>query len=92
MEAQFPAWVSQFLSQSRQDGTARLVLRQEDLQGELQALERKILDKVLEDRRLSARDAGIGVALQQGGTTGVTEEVSAGDCRCGVRGCVPLCV
>lgn len=44
------------------------------MQVELQALERKILDKVLEDRRLSARDAGIGVALRQGGTTGVTEE------------------
>ncbi|NXD63205.1 SUN2 protein, partial [Eolophus roseicapillus] len=74
MEAQFPAWVSQFLSQSRRDGTAGLVLQREDLQAELQALERKILDKVLEDRRLSARDAGIRVALQQGGTTGVTEE------------------
>ncbi|NWS48401.1 SUN2 protein, partial [Probosciger aterrimus] len=74
VEAQFPAWVSQFLSQSRRDGTAGLALQQEDLQAELQALERKILDKVLEDRRLSARDAGIGVALQQGGTTGVTEE------------------
>ncbi|KAM9581933.1 SUN domain-containing protein 2 isoform 2-T5 [Guaruba guarouba] len=74
VEAQFPAWVSQFLSQSRRDGTAGLLLQQEDLQAELQALERKILDKVLEDRRLSARDAGIGVALQQGGTMGVTEE------------------
>ncbi|XP_065534180.1 SUN domain-containing protein 2 isoform X2 [Lathamus discolor] len=74
VEAQFPAWVRQFLSQSRRDGSAGLVLQQEDLQAELQALERKILDKVLEDRRLSARNAGIGVALQQGGTTGVTEE------------------
>lgn len=80
MEAQFPAWVSRFLSQSRRDGAAGLVLQQEDLQVELQALERKILAKVLEDRGLSARDAqaGVGVALQQGGTTGVTEEVSAG--------------
>ncbi|XP_075567572.1 SUN domain-containing protein 2 [Pelecanus crispus] len=76
VEAQFPAWVSQFLSQSRRDGTAGLILQREDLQAELQALERKILAKVLEDRRLSARDAqaGIGVALQQGGTAGVTEE------------------
>ncbi|NWS55425.1 SUN2 protein, partial [Chunga burmeisteri] len=76
VEAQFPAWVSQFLSQSRQDGAAGLVLQREDLQAELQALEHKILAKVLEDRRLSARDAqaGIGVALQQGGTAGVTEE------------------
>ncbi|XP_074933494.1 SUN domain-containing protein 2 isoform X1 [Phalacrocorax aristotelis] len=76
VEAQFPAWISQFLSQSRRDGAAGLILQQEDLQAELQALERKILAKVLEDRRLSARDAqaGIGVALRQGGTTGVTEE------------------
>ncbi|XP_061306812.1 SUN domain-containing protein 2 [Pezoporus flaviventris] len=74
VEAQFPAWVRQFLSQSHRDGTAGLVLQQEDLQAELQALEHKILAKVVEDRRLSARDARIGVALQQGGTTGVTEE------------------
>ncbi|XP_014818766.1 PREDICTED: SUN domain-containing protein 2 [Calidris pugnax] len=73
VEAQFPAWVRRFLSQSRQDGAAGLVLQQEDLQAELRALESKILAKVLEDRRLAARD-GIGVALQQGGTTGVTEE------------------
>lgn len=80
MEAQFPAWVSRFLSQSRQEGATGLILQREDLQAELQALERKILAKVLEDRRLSARDAqaGIGVALRQAGTAGVTEEVSAG--------------
>ncbi|NXN49324.1 SUN2 protein, partial [Rynchops niger] len=76
VEAQFPAWVSRFLSQSRQNGAAGRVLQQEDLQAELQALEHKILAKVSEDRRLLARDAqaGIGVALQQGRTTGVTEE------------------
>ncbi|NXH21863.1 SUN2 protein, partial [Bucco capensis] len=76
MEAQFPAWLSQFLSWSRQDGAAGLVLQQEDLQAELQALEHKILAKVLEDQRLPARDgqAGVGVAPQQGGTMGVTEE------------------
>ncbi|XP_055663456.1 SUN domain-containing protein 2 [Falco peregrinus] len=76
METQFPAWVSQFLSQSRRDGAAGLILQREDLQAELQALEHKILAKVLEDRRLSSRDAqaGIGVALQQAGTAGVTEE------------------
>ncbi|NXS56737.1 SUN2 protein, partial [Brachypteracias leptosomus] len=75
VEAQIPAWISQFLSQSRQDGAAGLVLQQ-DLQTELQALERKILAKVSEDQRLLAQDAqaGIGVALRQGGTTGVTEE------------------
>ncbi|NXG67324.1 SUN2 protein, partial [Hemiprocne comata] len=76
VEAQFPAWVSRFLSQPQQGGAASLVLQREDLQAELQALERKILAKVLEDRRLSAQDAQgvIGVALRQGGTTGVTEE------------------
>ncbi|NXE53626.1 SUN2 protein, partial [Casuarius casuarius] len=76
MEAQFPAWVSQFLSQPRRDGAASLFLQREDLQAELQALERKILAKVLEDWQLSARDAqaGIGVALRQGGMAGVTEE------------------
>ncbi|NXD13121.1 SUN2 protein, partial [Nothocercus nigrocapillus] len=76
VETQVPAWVSQFLSQPRRDGAAGLFLQREDLQAELQALERKILAKVLEDRRLSARDAqaGIGVALRQGGMAGVTEE------------------
>ncbi|XP_010187993.1 PREDICTED: LOW QUALITY PROTEIN: SUN domain-containing protein 2, partial [Mesitornis unicolor] len=76
VEAQFPAWVSRFLSQPQRDGAASLILQREDLQEELQALERKILAKVLEDRRLSGRDAqaGIGVALRQGGTAGVTEE------------------
>ncbi|NWH96405.1 SUN2 protein, partial [Aegithalos caudatus] len=76
VEAQFPAWISRFLSQSQQDGAAAFILQREDLQAELQALEHKILAKVLEDWRLSARDAqaGIGVALQQVGTAGVTEE------------------
>uniref|UniRef100_A0A8C3U2L5 Sad1 and UNC84 domain containing 2 n=1 Tax=Catharus ustulatus TaxID=91951 RepID=A0A8C3U2L5_CATUS len=76
VELQFPAWISRFLSQSQQDGAAAFILQREDLQAELQALEHKILAKVLEDRRPSARDAqaGIGVALRQGGTAGVTEE------------------
>ncbi|NWW37024.1 SUN2 protein, partial [Panurus biarmicus] len=76
VEAQFPVWISRFLSQSQQNGAAAFILQREDLQAELQALEHKILAKVLEDRRLSARDAqgDIGVALQQGGTAGVTEE------------------
>ncbi|NXX45476.1 SUN2 protein, partial [Tricholaema leucomelas] len=76
VEAQFPAWLTQFLSQPQQSGAAGLVLQRADLQAELQALEHKILAKVLEDQRLSARDAqaGSGVALQRGGTMGVTEE------------------
>ncbi|NXK35673.1 SUN2 protein, partial [Piprites chloris] len=73
VEAQFPVWISRLLSQSGQDGAAGLILQQEDLQMELQALERKILAKVSEDRRLSAQ-GGSGVALQHGGTAGVTEE------------------
>lgn len=94
MEAQFPVWISRFLSQSQQDSASAFILQREDLQAELQALERKILAKVLEDRRLSARDAqaGIGVALRQGGAAGVTEEVSAGLCltSCVQRlACVP---
>ncbi|NXN13401.1 SUN2 protein, partial [Indicator maculatus] len=76
VEAQFPAWLTRFLSQSQRDGAAGLVLQQADLQAELQALERKILAKVSEDQRLSAQgaQAGSGVALQRGGTAGVTEE------------------
>ncbi|NXF86567.1 SUN2 protein, partial [Eubucco bourcierii] len=73
VEAQFPVWLTRFLSQPQRGGAAGLVLHRADLQAELQALERKILAKVLEDQRLSAQ-AGSGVALQQGGTTGVTEE------------------
>ncbi|NWS68256.1 SUN2 protein, partial [Crotophaga sulcirostris] len=72
VEAQFPAWLSQFLSQSQQVGAAGLLLQQEDLQKELQALEHKILAKVLEDQRLLSRDTqgGVGVAVRQG----LTEE------------------
>lgn len=93
-------WINQFLSQSQQGGAAGLVLQREDLQAELQALERKILAKVLEDQRLSAQDAqaGTGVALQQGGAAGVTEEVSTGlslrdvmvTTGVGLGGCAPL--
>ncbi|NXO36477.1 SUN2 protein, partial [Locustella ochotensis] len=76
VETQFPVWISRFLSESQQDGTAAFILQREDLQAELQALEHKILAKVLEDQRLSARDAQarIGVVLRQGGNAGVTEE------------------
>uniref|UniRef100_A0A8B9DT50 Sad1 and UNC84 domain containing 2 n=1 Tax=Anser cygnoides TaxID=8845 RepID=A0A8B9DT50_ANSCY len=76
VEAQMPAWIGRFLSQPHQDGAAALVLQREDLHTELQALERKILAKVQEERRLSAREAsaGIGVALRPGGAGGVTEE------------------
>ncbi|KFV68875.1 SUN domain-containing protein 2, partial [Dryobates pubescens] len=76
VEAQFPAWLTRFLAQSQRGGAAGLVLQQADLQAELQALERKILAKISEDQRLSAQgaQAGSGVALQRGGTAGVTEE------------------
>ncbi|XP_009979457.1 PREDICTED: SUN domain-containing protein 2, partial [Tauraco erythrolophus] len=73
MGVQFPVWISRFLSQSRQDG---LFLRHEDLQAELQALEHKILAKVLENQRLLAQGAqgGVGLTSRQEGTAGVTEE------------------
>lgn len=73
-----PAWISHFLAQSRQgDGTAGLLLQREDLQAELRTLELRILAQMREERGLAARDS-IGVALRQGGTGGVTEEVSDG--------------
>ncbi|XP_065261280.1 SUN domain-containing protein 2 isoform X3 [Emys orbicularis] len=76
VEAQFPRWISQFLSQPGEDGVGSLVLQREELQDQLRKLERKILARVSEDQRVSARDAtaSIGVALQQEGVTGVTEE------------------
>lgn len=73
MEIQFPLWLSKFLSQPREDGAGSLFLQYEELQEQLRNLERKILAKVSEDQRLSARD--IGVALQREGATGLTEEV-----------------
>ncbi|XP_043357675.1 SUN domain-containing protein 2 isoform X2 [Dermochelys coriacea] len=76
VEAQFPRWISQFLSQPREDGVGSLALQREELQDQLQKLERKILARVSEDQRVSSWDAkaSIGVALQQEGVTGVTEE------------------
>ncbi|XP_073182498.1 SUN domain-containing protein 2 isoform X2 [Lepidochelys kempii] len=76
VEAQFPQWISQFLLQPREDGVGSLVLQREELQDQLRELERKILARVSEDQRMSARDAkaSIGIALQQEGVTGVTEE------------------
>lgn len=76
VEAQFPRWISQFLSQPGEDGVGSLVLQREELQDQLQKLERKILARVSENQRVSARDAtaSIGVVLQQEGVTGVTEE------------------
>uniref|UniRef100_A0A8C0IYS1 Sad1 and UNC84 domain containing 2 n=1 Tax=Chelonoidis abingdonii TaxID=106734 RepID=A0A8C0IYS1_CHEAB len=76
VEAQFPRWISQFLSQPGEGGVGSLVLQREELQDQLQKLERKILVRVSEDQRMSARDAtaSIGVVLQQEGVTGVTEE------------------
>ncbi|XP_050773058.1 SUN domain-containing protein 2 [Gopherus flavomarginatus] len=76
VEAQFPRWISQFLSQPGEDGVGSLVLQREELQDQLQKLERKILARVSEDQRMSAQDAtaSIGVVLQQEGVAGVTEE------------------
>ncbi|XP_067415593.1 SUN domain-containing protein 2 isoform X2 [Emydura macquarii macquarii] len=76
VEAQFPQWISQFLLQPRGDGVGSLFLQREELQDQLQELERKILAKFSEDQRSSVRDAkaDIGVVLQQEGVIGVTEE------------------
>uniref|UniRef100_K7F9C1 Sad1 and UNC84 domain containing 2 n=1 Tax=Pelodiscus sinensis TaxID=13735 RepID=K7F9C1_PELSI len=76
VEAQFPRWISRFLLQPREDGAGSLVLPREELQDKLRELEHRILASVSEGQRLSARDAkaSIGVALQQEGVTGVTEE------------------
>ncbi|XP_062989603.1 SUN domain-containing protein 2 [Elgaria multicarinata webbii] len=72
VEIQFPVWLSRYLSQAREDGTGSLFLQHEEFQEELHRLERKILTKISEDQRLSARD--VGVALQREGVIGVTEE------------------
>ncbi|XP_053113347.1 SUN domain-containing protein 2 [Hemicordylus capensis] len=72
VEAQFPIWLSQFLSRPREDGVGSLFLQHEELEEQLQRLERKILAKISEDQRLSARD--VGITLQREGVIGVTEE------------------
>nr|XP_038028989.1 LOW QUALITY PROTEIN: SUN domain-containing protein 2 [Anas platyrhynchos] len=76
VEAQMPAWIGQGPVAAPAGRRGALVLQREDLQEELQALEHKILAKMQEERRLSAREAsaGIGVALRPGGAGGVTEE------------------
>ncbi|XP_053263277.1 SUN domain-containing protein 2 [Podarcis raffonei] len=72
VEIQFPVWLSRFLSQAKRDGTGSLFLHREELEEQLLNLEQKILAKVSEDQRLSARD--VGVVLQREGVIGVTEE------------------
>lgn len=72
VEAQFPAWLSHFLSQPREDGSGSRFLQREELEERLLNLERKFLAKISEDQKLSARD--VGLALQREGVTGVTEE------------------
>uniref|UniRef100_A0A8D0H185 SUN domain-containing protein n=1 Tax=Sphenodon punctatus TaxID=8508 RepID=A0A8D0H185_SPHPU len=78
VEAQFPSWISQFLSQPREDGAGSLFLQRGELQERLRELERKILAKVYEDQRMSAQEARASIggarALQQEGVTGVTEK------------------
>ncbi|NXY50589.1 SUN2 protein, partial [Ceuthmochares aereus] len=72
VEAQFPAWLSQFLLQSRWDGAASLILQKEDLQKEGGGVEQKILARVLKDQTLlgGGAQAGTGVAVRQGVTEG----------------------
>nr|KAF6453964.1 Sad1 and UNC84 domain containing 2 [Molossus molossus] len=74
VESQFPAWVSQFLLQSR--GTRTGLLQREEMQAQLQELESKILAHVAEMQGRSAREAvaSLGLRLQKEGVIGVTEE------------------
>ncbi|KAM6435902.1 SUN domain-containing protein 2 isoform 1-T3 [Liasis olivaceus] len=72
VEIQFPAWISQFLSRSREDKTGRLFVQHEELQEQLRKLERKILAKISKDQQLSVQ--GVGVTLHKEGIIGVTEE------------------
>ncbi|XP_047598324.1 SUN domain-containing protein 2 isoform X3 [Lutra lutra] len=74
VESQFPAWVSQFLL--RGGGTRAGLLQREEMQAQLQELERKILAHVAEMQGKSAREAAasLGLTLQKEGVIGVTEE------------------
>ncbi|XP_044085344.1 SUN domain-containing protein 2 isoform X2 [Neovison vison] len=74
VESQFPAWVSQFLL--RGGGTRTGLLQREEMQAQLQELERKILAHVAEMQGKSAREAAasLGLTLQKEGVIGVTEE------------------
>nr|XP_060633041.1 SUN domain-containing protein 2 [Anolis sagrei ordinatus] len=72
VEVQFPVWLSQFLSQSRKDGTGSLFLQQDELQEQLLALEKKILARISEDQEFSVQN--VRVALQREGVIGVTQE------------------
>lgn len=74
VESQFPAWVSQYLL--RGGGTRAGLLQREEMQAQLQELERKILAHVAEMQGKSAREAAasLGLTLQKEGVIGVTEE------------------
>ncbi|XP_026335398.2 SUN domain-containing protein 2 isoform X2 [Ursus arctos] len=75
VESQFPAWVGQFLL--RGGGTRTGLIQREELQGQLQKLESKILAHVAEMQGKSASEAAasLGLTLQKEGVIGVTEEV-----------------
>ncbi|XP_026335397.2 SUN domain-containing protein 2 isoform X1 [Ursus arctos] len=74
VESQFPAWVGQFLL--RGGGTRTGLIQREELQGQLQKLESKILAHVAEMQGKSASEAAasLGLTLQKEGVIGVTEE------------------
>ncbi|XP_054438367.1 SUN domain-containing protein 2 isoform X2 [Pteronotus mesoamericanus] len=74
VESQFPAWISQFLV--RGGGTRTGLLQREEMQAQLQELEKKILAHVAEMQGKSAREAvaSLGLRLQKEGVIGVTEE------------------
>ncbi|XP_042325172.1 SUN domain-containing protein 2 [Sceloporus undulatus] len=72
VEIQFPIWLSQFLSQSKKDGTGSLFLQHDELQEQLRVLEQKILAKISEDQQFSVQN--VRVALQKEGVIGVSQE------------------
>ncbi|XP_027630329.1 SUN domain-containing protein 2 isoform X1 [Tupaia chinensis] len=73
VESQFPAWIGQFLL--RGGGTRAGLLQREEMEAQLQELERKILAHVAEMQGQSAREAAasLGLTLQREGVIGVTE-------------------
>lgn len=79
VEQQFPEWVQRLLLPAGASGAGSLsgvFLRHDELQEQLLDLERRILSAAREEHKRSTQHASarLGVALQGGGLSGVTEE------------------
>ncbi|XP_031796885.1 SUN domain-containing protein 2 isoform X2 [Sarcophilus harrisii] len=74
VKSHLPAWIHQFLLQDK-EALARL-FQLEEVQAQLQELERRILVSVAEEQGRSAREAAanLKLTLRKEGMTGVTEE------------------